>query len=230
MIYPETLYNFFKTCRDEMTIAHVCMALGGQDVSLNETERVFVAMITNASQWMDDSASKRREHWAAKKRELRKKDGEKCPEDKKKSQDKNLSARQTDVPIHSDTHSVSHSVIQSVLKPSTHSPRADARGRVREGGDFERFWDRYGKKVGRANAERAFDRATRCASWPGIEIVLATVDAWNATPQWREEGGRYKPYAATWLNGERWTDSPEAADGAAAAAERRERVLDEMHV
>lgn len=77
--------------------------------------------------------------------------------------------------------------------------------------EFDAFWDAYGKKVGRKAAERAFAKAKKAKSWPGIDAVLAVVAEWRKSDQWTKDGGHFQPEASKWLNGERWDDEPPAA-------------------
>lgn len=72
--------------------------------------------------------------------------------------------------------------------------------------EFELLWETYQKKVGKKVAENAFKRARKNPKWLGIEKIIAIVEDWNKTKNWRQDGGKYKPHLASWLNGERWLD------------------------
>jgi hypothetical protein len=64
---------------------------------------------------------------------------------------------------------------------------------------FERFWDLYPRKQGKAKAKGAFEKAMKKSS---IEEILAGLENYKATisdPQ-------FVAMPATWLNGERWND------------------------
>ena len=39
-----------------------------------------------------------------------------------------------------------------------------------------------------------------------IPAILASVETWKKTEQWRREGGRFIPYPTTFLNDRRWDD------------------------
>lgn len=67
--------------------------------------------------------------------------------------------------------------------------------------DFEEFWRRYPRKVGKGRARGAFDAATRKAA---PEAILAGLEAaqFDLDP-------RYIPHPTTWLHGERWLDEPD---------------------
>ena len=66
--------------------------------------------------------------------------------------------------------------------------------------DFDQWWEHYPKKVGKGHARRAFTTALKKTS---LENLIAAVRAkrggLSAEPQFR-------PYPATWLNGECWAD------------------------
>lgn len=78
--------------------------------------------------------------------------------------------------------------------------------RVRE--DFENefgiFWQEYPKKVGKAEAQKAFAKLK-----PDAVALQGMIDAvrWQReTESWRKNGGQYVPNPATWLNQRRWED------------------------
>lgn len=80
--------------------------------------------------------------------------------------------------------------------------------RAREDG-FDEFWTQYPRKEGKAKAETAWkrlkpDEVTRAE-------IMAALARSKTTPQWSEDGGRFIPHAATWLNGRRWEDEPTVA-------------------
>lgn len=69
---------------------------------------------------------------------------------------------------------------------------------------FEIFWSAYPRKVTRARAEKAF-----VILEPDDELLsrmLAELEKQKQFPGWREEGGRYIPYPATWLKERRWEE------------------------
>jgi hypothetical protein len=80
-----------------------------------------------------------------------------------------------------------------------------------------KFWPRYPKHTAKKAAERAFNRIQPDDAL--LAQMLASLDAQKAGV-WREhvaKGGdalRFIPHAATWLNGERWTDVVPAAAAA----------------
>lgn len=72
---------------------------------------------------------------------------------------------------------------------------ADAEG-------FDEFWEAYPRKTSKAEARKAWNKLK-----PNEELrekMLASIEAWKNTDQWREP--RYIPHPSTWLNQERWND------------------------
>lgn len=75
-----------------------------------------------------------------------------------------------------------------------------------QGERFERFWACYPRKVGKGNARKIFAKLKPSEEMLG-RMILA-VELAKQSPQWQRDGGQYIPYPATWLNQERWEDSP----------------------
>jgi len=68
---------------------------------------------------------------------------------------------------------------------------------------FDDFWEIYGKKVGKGQAERAWRAARKKAD------AVTIIDGAAAFIAWTTKSGtdpQFIPHPATWLNGERWTD------------------------
>lgn len=75
-----------------------------------------------------------------------------------------------------------------------------------QGGDqgFEDFWTAYPRRTAKQAARKAWQKLK-----PGPELraaIHAGLDRYRRTEQWQQDGGRYVPHAATWLNGRRWDD------------------------
>jgi len=83
-------------------------------------------------------------------------------------------------------------------KPSKRTPIAPA-----SGGDFTSFWKAYPRKVGKAKAKIAWERAK-----PEIDSVLRALDWQRRSEQWTREEGQYIPHPATWIHQGRWDDEP----------------------
>lgn len=72
---------------------------------------------------------------------------------------------------------------------------------------FERFWASYPRKVGKGAAWRVWVRLAPDEALTSRMIAAVAVQA--QTRQWRKDGGQFVPHPSTWLNQERWEDSPE---------------------
>lgn len=68
---------------------------------------------------------------------------------------------------------------------------------------FDEFWKAYPRKVGKADALRAWKRA-KCSGI--VPKILEAVTKQKETSGWKNEGGRYIPHPSTWLNQGRWDD------------------------
>lgn len=92
---------------------------------------------------------------------------------------------------------------------------------------FEKFWNEYPRKVAKTEAEKAFAKIS--PDQPLFDEILAGLLRANRSAAWLKDGGQFVPHAATWLNGKRWTDQPDAGP-AAATAGRQRRMLDGAEV
>lgn len=81
-------------------------------------------------------------------------------------------------------------------------PRADTQ--ALEAVKFSAFWEAYGHKINRQNAEKAWaklrEAEKRAAMLALPEYVVRTTIS-------GEPGKTFRAHAATWLNGKRWLDS-----------------------
>ena len=73
---------------------------------------------------------------------------------------------------------------------------------------FERFWTAYPKKVGKKDAQKAFDKVK-----VDVQILIDAVERQKLSSQWCKDNGQYIPHPTTWLNQERWTDEMDATMG-----------------
>ena len=102
-----------------------------------------------------------------------------------------------------DTHAGATSQPQSQLQPQARKEtRASALGPGWTEADREAFWERFPNKVGKADAMKAFDKATRKVS---PEILFPALQRYATKTDDR-------PFCnpSTWLNQERWLDQPAA--------------------
>lgn len=70
--------------------------------------------------------------------------------------------------------------------------------------DFERFWKVYPRKQSKKAAAAAFEKVD-----VPVEKLIEYVEIEINTEEWKKEGGRFIPYAASWLKNERWLDLPD---------------------
>ena len=70
--------------------------------------------------------------------------------------------------------------------------------------DFDRFWKCYPKKLAKADARKAWEQTAKVR--PDIETLIKSVIVASSQEQWTQLNGKFIPYAASWLRGERWED------------------------
>lgn len=73
--------------------------------------------------------------------------------------------------------------------------------------DFELFWKAYPKKKNKPDALKAFNAKKNVR--PPIDKLLEVIMAFCKTEDWQKEDGKYIPYPASFLRGERWEDEME---------------------
>ncbi|MEM5330361.1 hypothetical protein VSR34_27695 [Paraburkholderia sp. JHI2823] len=73
---------------------------------------------------------------------------------------------------------------------------------------FERFYECYPRKAGRAAAEKAFARLSPDDEQLGA--ILAALAVAKASREWLKDDGEFIPHPSSWLNGKRWTDEVQA--------------------
>ena len=67
---------------------------------------------------------------------------------------------------------------------------------------FDQFWQAYPRKVGKRNAQKAFERLQ--VDKPLLDKMLRQIAHAKQSRQWQDV--QYIPHPATWLNGRRWED------------------------
>jgi uncharacterized protein YdaU (DUF1376 family) len=72
-----------------------------------------------------------------------------------------------------------------------------------DGDEFAYFWKAFPKKVGKADAEKSWNKHK-----PRLQDVLAALEWQSQTQQWLKDGGQFIPNPSTYLNQERWLDEP----------------------
>lgn len=89
-------------------------------------------------------------------------------------------------------------VIEPKEQPNTIKPSAAVAAA------FVEFWKIWPKRVGKAQAEKAWYKIK-----PGAELqaeIRSAVMRQLASAGWQRDGGQFIPHPATWLNGRRWED------------------------
>ena len=119
-----------------------------------------------------------------------------CP-GAEKFHDKPKAVTCNDMQLH-DTASRAESLFSESLNPESPLPPKGERDR------FPDFWQTYPKKIGKAAAKRVWSRKGLNAKADEVLAHLATRVRSDA--QWLEEGGRFIPNPATWLNRDGWED------------------------
>lgn len=74
--------------------------------------------------------------------------------------------------------------------------------------EFEKFWKTYPRKVGKAEAAKAF---TKLLKGGQVDANQLTAAAQAHAQAWQQSGTsqEFIPHASTWLNKGRWSDEPE---------------------
>lgn len=72
--------------------------------------------------------------------------------------------------------------------------------------DFDSFWDRYPRKIGKGAARPKYARALRIATH---EKIMAGLERFIVAQPW-EGNVKFCPHPATWLFQERWEDEHDA--------------------
>ena len=72
--------------------------------------------------------------------------------------------------------------------------------------DFETLWKQYPRKTAKGQARKAFERVSKLADAPPIEVLTAAVEKYAAPFISGDVQMIYCAHLATWLNGERWLD------------------------
>ena len=69
---------------------------------------------------------------------------------------------------------------------------------------FEEFWNVYPKRSAKQDAIKAWKKLKVDETL--FQTIVAAIERQKKSSQWQEDGGKYIPHPATWLNGHRWED------------------------
>lgn len=76
---------------------------------------------------------------------------------------------------------------------------------------FDEFWAAYPKKKAKEDARKAWAKIKPDETLG--KAIIHAVDEAKKTDDWKKAKGQYIPYPATYLNGKRWEDERNEADG-----------------
>lgn len=79
---------------------------------------------------------------------------------------------------------------------------------------FDQFWAAYPRKQAKEKAWRAWKKLDPDEAL--CRQMAEALDRHRRSQQWQRDGGAYIPYPATWINGRRWEDEPDAPASAEA--------------
>ena len=100
-------------------------------------------------------------------------------------------------------------------------PPTKKQRKIQEDSAFNSFWETYPRKVGKESALKAWKKLGVDSALLGV--IVSAVEKTKATAQWQDEGGKFIPHPASWLNGKRWEDEIQTENG---QAERKWGYLD----
>lgn len=190
--------------------------------------------------WTDYAGKlmERREKDKKRKQESRKKEdsGAGCPQDVRRTEDGQAQdVREKScatVPKPYLNHNRNNSALYSADISAGTAQEARA---LLDGKSFTAFWESYPNKSDRGDAWEVWKRLSPDAKTAAD--IQAGLTAWKQSGQWRDDGGRYIPTAAKWLEKRRWEwapppgkqDVPKGASGELGDAELEaiQRVLKE---
>lgn len=84
---------------------------------------------------------------------------------------------------------------------SSSSAHADGRLALE---DFDSFWTAYPRKVGKADAKKAWIKTAK--ERPELSAVLRAIRKQCNSTEWQKDRGAFIPHPSTWLNQGRWDD------------------------
>lgn len=102
------------------------------------------------------------------------------------------------IPTHKNNIKTSSSTATPSTEPRPAKPGSD------DDPDFTRFWAAYPRRIGKGQARRAWTKAVKTTK---PEAIIEAAGRFTAARG--NEDPKFTPHPATWLNGERWNDTPE---------------------
>lgn len=84
------------------------------------------------------------------------------------------------------------------------------------GGDFDRFWAVYPRKVGKGEARKAWAKVVKSGVEPAQ--IVAGAERYRDDPLRKRRGDEFTKHPGPWLNAERWSDQDSSAEPETPAA------------
>ena len=133
------------------------------------------------------------------------------PSEDKNEQEKPMGLGEKPMGFEGETEkptAVNHIISNQNKSESINPPLPPSGGNARDpySAEFELFWHAYPKKTGKDAAFRAWKAKKREKRLPSVDDLIAAIDKWRDTDKWQEDGGRFVPNPATWINQARWLD------------------------
>lgn len=94
---------------------------------------------------------------------------------------------------HAEAEAYSEAITVNTKEPPI-SPKGDD--------GFDSFWDAYGYKVSKGQAERAWKKLQPDTALQSR--IMAAITILHATEVWTKDGGKFRQHPATWLNAKGW--------------------------
>ena len=69
---------------------------------------------------------------------------------------------------------------------------------------FHEFWKAYPLKMSKGPAEKAWMKLDHSSDL--FDKILASIEIWKKSERWNDQGGKFIPYPASWLNAKGWED------------------------
>lgn len=75
---------------------------------------------------------------------------------------------------------------------------------------FENFWVKYPKKVKKKKTQEKFIKI--CKTEDIFKDIMAGLEKYILSKDWKKDNGQFIPHPTTWLNGEMWNDEIEVSN------------------
>ena len=131
---------------------------------------------------------------------------------------KNASETDTDTETDTDSDTEKESIAETPLPQKATSPRADT-GKALQLIAFAEFYASYPVKKAKQDAERAWLKISPSETLR--TLIMAGLATAKSSQEWSDDGGKYIPHPATFLNHCRWEDTYRPIGSRPAAQQQR---------